>query len=59
MYHKSSEMLFKNIVQSWGVLGKFLKNFLPSEMWKFKLCYTNCDVLEHEWIRTGITTLKE
>ena len=50
-------------------LGKFCKiSFFPSEMGNFRLfqqarCeviikYTNCYLLEHEWIRTGIRTLE-
>ena len=50
-------------------LGNSLKFlFFPSEMGNFRLfqqarCevivkYTNCNLLEHEWIRTGIRTLE-
>ena len=63
--------IFKNVWVGGNFNWKFFKiSFFPSEMRNFRLfkqararCevivkYTNCNLLEHEWIRTGIRTLK-
>lgn len=63
------DMLFKNNVQLWcaGTFLKFLS--FPSELGNFQLfqqarCeliakYINYNLLEHEWLRTGIRTIDE
>ena len=58
----------KNIYDIYVYIYIFQNFFYPSEMGNFRLfqqarCevivqYTNCNLLSHEWIRTGIRTLE-
>ena len=60
--------MFNNGAQFVGLTPQFFKKFFPCEMGNFRLFqearrevivnYTNCNLLEHEWIRTGIRRLE-
>ena len=60
--------MFNNGAQFVGLTPQFFKKIFPCEMGNFRLFqearrevivnYTNCNLLEHEWIRTGIRTFE-